>query len=315
MMRLMAHRSAAAKALPLVLVLTLVWGTNWSLFPLAVREVSVWTFRAVSLTGAGILLLAFARARGLSTVIPRAHWLPVTAAAVTYLVVWNVASTYAAILIPSGQAAILGFTMPMWTVLIAWVVFRDRPTPRMWVAIALAALGVGLLLVPARAAYADAPAGFLLGLLAGFGWAVGTVVLKRAAVPVPALVLTGWQLLIAALPLWIGAVFFGWGQWFVPSWQTVLVITYIAIVPMAIGNAAWFAIVGLLPAGVAGLSSVMVPIVAMVTGAFVHGEPLGPYQLGAMVCCGSALALALARPQERKEGSAGPPRTLGNADS
>jgi drug/metabolite transporter (DMT)-like permease len=307
-------RSPAAKALPLVLVLTLVWGTNWALFPLAVREVSVWTFRAVSLTGAGVLLLAFARARGMSAVIPRAHWLPVAAAAVIYLVVWNLASTYAAILIPSGQAAILGFTMPMWTVLVVWVLFRERPTPRMWVAVALAALGVGLLLVPARAAYADAPAGFLLGLLAGFGWALGTVVLKRAAVPVPALVLTGWQLLIAALPLWIGALWIGWGHWFAPSWQTVLVITYIAIVPMAIGNAAWFAIVGLLPASVAGLSSVMVPIVAMVTGAFVHGEPLGPYQLGAMVCCGSALVLALARGQGRKGGPAGAPRTVGNAD-
>jgi drug/metabolite transporter (DMT)-like permease len=115
---------------------------------------------------------------------------------------------------------------------------------------------------------------------------------------VPALVLTGWQLLIAAVPLWVGAVWIGWGHWFLPSWQTVLVITYITVVPMAIGNAAWFAIVGLLPASVAGISSVMVPIVAMVTGAIVHAEPLGPYQVGAMLCCGSALFLALARRQD-----------------
>lgn len=288
-------RSNSAKALPLVLVLTLVWGTNWSLFPLAVREVSVWTFRAVSLTAAGLLLLVFARARGMSTVIPRRHWGAVTAAAIVYLVVWNLASTYAAILIPSGQAAILGFTMPMWTVLVAWMAFGDRPSGRMKLAIPLAAAGVAMLLVPARAAYADAPAGFVLGLTAGLGWAVGTVILKRAAVPAPALVLTGWQLLIAAVPLWVGALSIGWGHWFVPSWETVVVITYISIVPMAIGNAAWFAIVGLLPASVAGLSSVMVPIVAMVTGAIVHAEPLGPYQLGAMACCGSALALALTR--------------------
>ena len=165
----------------------------------------------------------------------------------------------------------------------------------MLVAIALAALGVILLAIPARAAYATAPAGFLLGLLAGLGWAVGTVVLKRANVPVPALVLTGWQLLIAAVPLAIGALWLGRGQAHAVSWQTVLVISYITVVPMAIGNAAWFAIVGLLPPSVAGLSSVMVPIVAMVTGAIVHGEPLGPYQLGAMACSASALFLALYR--------------------
>ena len=288
-------RSNSARALPLVVLLTIVWGTNWSLFPLAVREVSVWTFRAVSLTGAGLLLLAIARARGQSLRIPREHWPAVSAAAVIYLVVWNLASTYAAILIPSGQAAILGFTMPLWTVLVVWALFGDRPGPRMLLAVALAALGVVLLVIPAPEAYRDAPAGFVLGLTAGLGWAAGTVILKRAAVPVPALVLTGWQLLVAALPLAVGALWLGQGQWFLPSWPSLLVIGYITIVPMAIGNAAWFAIVGLLPASVAGLSSVMVPILAMVTGAIVHAEPLGPYQLGAMACCGSALFLALSR--------------------
>jgi drug/metabolite transporter (DMT)-like permease len=288
-------RSAAARALPLVVLLTIVWGTNWSLFPLAVREVSVWTFRAVSLTGGGLMLLAFARLRGMSLRIPREHWLAVAAAAIVYLVVWNLASTYAAILIPSGQAAILGFTMPLWTVLVAWLLFGDRPTPRMLLAIGLAALGVVLLMVPAREAYRDAPAGFLLGLAAGLGWAVGTVILKRAAVPVPALVLTAWQLLIAAIPLSVGALWLGQGQWFLPSAGSLLVIAYITVVPIAIGNAAWFAIVGLLPASVAGLSSVMVPILAMVTGAIVHAEPLGPWQIGAMACSGCALFLALAR--------------------
>ena len=291
----MAHPNAAAKALPLVLVLTLVWGTTWALFPLAVREVSVWTFRAVSLTAAGVLLLAFARVRGMSLAIPRPHWGAITGAALVYLVVWNLASTYAAILIPSGQAAILGFTMPMWTVLAVWALFGERPSPRMLLAIALAAVGVALLLVPARAVYAQAPAGFALGLTAGVGWALGTILLKRAAVPVPALVLTGWQLLIAALPMAIGALWIGQGRWFVPSWQTILVIGYITVVPMAIGNAVWFAIVGLLPASVAGLSSVMVPIVAMVTGALVHAEPLGPWQLGAMACSACALYLALSK--------------------
>lgn len=286
-------KTPAAKALPLVLVLTLVWGTNWALFPLAVKEVSVWTFRAVSLTIAGLLLLVFARARGLPLSIPRPFWWPVAAASVIYLVVWNLASTYAAILIPSGQAAILGFTMPLWTVLVTWFAFGERPRPRMVLAMALAALGVLLLAIPARSAYASAPAGFLLGLLAGVGWAIGTVILKRANVPVPALVLTGWQLLIAAVPLSMGALWLGGGQVHPVSWQSVLVIAYITVVPMAVGNAAWFAIVGILPPSVAGLSSVMVPIVAMVTGALVHAEPLGPWQLGAMACSGCALYLAL----------------------
>ena len=68
---------------------------------------------------------------------------------------------------------------------------------------------------------------------------------------------------------------------------------------MSIGNAAWFAIVGMLPVNVAGLSSIMVPMVAMVTGAWVHGEPLGPVQWAAMLCCGVSLWLVMLRPAVR----------------
>ena len=81
--------------------------------------------------------------------------------------------------------------------------------------------------------------------------------------------------------------------WFLPSWQSIAVIAWITLIPMCIGNVCWFAIVGLLPANVAGLSSVMVPVVAMVSGAIVHGEPLGPLQLVSMVSCVAALVLAL----------------------
>ena len=56
-----------------------------------------------------------------------------------------------------------------------------------------------------------------LGLLAGIGWAVGTMILKRGQVLVPAMVLTGWQLLITAVPTGIGAIVLGDGQWFMPS--------------------------------------------------------------------------------------------------
>ncbi len=40
----------------------------------------------------------------------------------------------------------------------------------------------------------------------------------------------------------------------------------------------------------------MVPIVAMISGAIVHGEPLGPLQWLAMVCSAAALALAVLKP-------------------
>jgi drug/metabolite transporter (DMT)-like permease len=59
---------------------------------------------------------------------------------------------------------------------------------------------------------------------------------------------------------------------------------------------AWFAIVGMLPASVAGLSAILVPVVAMLSGAWLHGEPLGAMQWAAMACCAAALRLSMAAP-------------------
>jgi drug/metabolite transporter (DMT)-like permease len=284
------------RALILLAVLTLLWGTNWPLFPYAVREVSVWTFRAIGVTLAGATLLAVARARGLSLSIPRTAWRTIVTATMFYLVLWNIASTYAAILIPSGQAAVLGFTMPLWSALISWAVLGEHLTRRIVLAVLLGTVAVTLLMVPSFEAYAQAPLGLALGLLAGLGWAIGTLILKRSGIAVSAMVLTGWQLLICAVPTTLGALLFGDWKWFVPSWTSIAVIAYIALVPMAIGNVCWFAIVGLLPANVAGLSAIMVPVVAMISGSLVHGEPLGPLQWLAMVCSVGALSLVLLKP-------------------
>ncbi|MEO8543374.1 MAG: DMT family transporter [Burkholderiaceae bacterium] len=291
-------RTASSPAIPrralfMLIALTIIWGTNWPLFPYAVREISVWTFRSFAMIGAGSSLLLFARMRGLPMTIPRQYWRTVVLATLTYLVVWNVASTYAAILIPSGQAAVLGFTMPLWGALIAWAVLGERLNPRLLLAVVLGGAGVTLLMVPSFKAYSAAPLGLAMGLMSAIGWAIGTLILKRGNVMMPVLVLTGWQLLLGALPISIVALTIGDGHWFMPSWQSIAVISWITLVPMCIGNACWFAIVGLLPANIAGLSSVMVPVVAMVSGALINGEPLGPLQLLSMASCVAALVLAL----------------------
>ena len=62
------------RALVLLVMLTLIWGTNWPLFPLAVREMSVWTFRAIAVPVSGLILLAFAALRGMPLGVPRADW-------------------------------------------------------------------------------------------------------------------------------------------------------------------------------------------------------------------------------------------------
>ena len=186
--------------------------------------------------------------------------------------------------------------MPLWAALIAWVFLGERPGLRVFLAVAIGGVGVTLLIVNGIDAYARAPLGFALGLMAGVGWAAGTVILKRRPVPASPIVLTGWQLLIAAVPVVACALALGDRQWFLPSTTTIVVITYITLVPIAMGNVAWFAIVGRLPANIAAMSAIMVPVVAMISGAIVHHEPLGLVQWVAMLCCVAGLGLALVKP-------------------
>jgi apolipoprotein N-acyltransferase len=121
----------------MLVVLTVVWGTNWPLFPLALQEISVWTFRSITAPTSGLILLAVARLRGLPMRIPREHWPTIAAASFFYLVVWNICSTYSALMIPSGQSAVLGYTMPLWSALLSWAVLGQRLNGRLLVALAL----------------------------------------------------------------------------------------------------------------------------------------------------------------------------------
>lgn len=155
----MRTTSFPRRALLLLLLLTILWGTNWPLFPLAMREVSVWSFRSVSVLGAAAILLAVAWARGQSLAVPRELWPTLVVASFSNLLIWNIATAYASILIPSGQASMLAYTMPLWSALISVLLLGERLSARLAFALVLGATGVGLLMAPNFQAYAKAPAG------------------------------------------------------------------------------------------------------------------------------------------------------------
>lgn len=279
----------------LMALLTLIWGTNWPVIALAVREVSAWTFRALTLPVAGILLLLLAHRRKLPLAIPRQHWPMLLCSAWAFLALWNVATTLALTYIPSGQAALLGFTMPLWAALWSWLLFGHTLDGRQWLALLLGTAGVIVLMIPAFASYAHAPLGLVYGLASGAGWALSTVLLKHRPIPVPTTVLTGWQLLLASVPVIIGAWLLGDHQWFMPSASSLAAFIYITLVPMLFGNLLWFSLIQWLPPQLVSLSPIMIPMVAMVSGAIVLNEPLGWQQWLAMLLSASGLGLMLFR--------------------
>jgi len=185
------------KVLGLLSALTLVWGTNWPLFRIALEELPVLTFRTIVLASAVTVLTVILLVRRESFAVPKGKWLPLIVASAMNILVWNIATSFAVLYIPSGHASVLAYTMPLWVALMGFVVFRQKLTGRLLAAILIGAAAVVALMAPNFKSYAQAPLGLFWGLFAGFCWAIGTFVVKRTSWPGMGLSLTFWQVLPA----------------------------------------------------------------------------------------------------------------------
>ena len=147
------------RVLALLAALTLVWGTNWPLFKIALDELPVLTFRAIVLIIAILVLTTVLLARGESFAVPKGKWPALIAASAMNLFIWNIATSLAVLYIPSGHASVLAYTMPLWVALLGFAVFGQRLTARLLLAIAIGAAAVVALMIPNFQSYARAPAG------------------------------------------------------------------------------------------------------------------------------------------------------------
>jgi drug/metabolite transporter (DMT)-like permease len=281
------------KVLALLATLTLVWGTNWPLFAIALRELPVATFRTFVLSTAILTLYLVMRLRGESFAVAKGRWPHLIVASTLNITIWNVATSLAVLHIPSGHASVLAYTMPLWVALIGFVVFRQPLTGRLLLSILIGAAAVAALMVPNFASYANAPQGLFWGLSAGFCWAIGTFVMKRTSWPGMGLSLTFWQVAASWPPIALGMVVLdGWPKE-MPSTAAILATVYTGAIPMALGTATWFTLVKLLPTQVAALSSIAIPILAVISGVIVLHEPLSWLQAIAIGSTVISLWLAL----------------------
>jgi drug/metabolite transporter (DMT)-like permease len=247
-------------------------------------------------TAIGVLYLMM-RLRGEPFAIAKGRWPHLIFASMMNIIIWNIATALAVLHIPSGHASVLAYSMPLWVALIGFVAFRQPLTGRLLLAILIGAAAIVALMAPNFASYASAPQGLFWGLTAGFCWAVGTFVMKRTSWPGMGLSLTFWQIVAAWPPIALGMVVLdGWPQ-HMPSAPAIVATLYTGAIPMALGTATWFTLVKLLPAQVAALSSIAIPILAVISGVIVLHEPLSWLQAIAIGSTVISLWLALVSPR------------------
>ncbi|WP_338849663.1 DMT family transporter [Massilia sp. W12] len=265
-------RLASWRELALLALLTLCWGLNWPVMKLGVQDYPPLAFRAISM-GLGLLVLyVIARIGKVALAAPRAHWRQIMLLGIPNMVIWHVFIILAVKQLSSGRSAILGYTMPLWAALLAWLLYREKLSARAAFGLACAGAGVALLLQQEWLSLSGRPLGLLCALIAAAGWALGTILLKRDAPPLPTICLTFWMLAQALLCLCLGSLLFERAAWRAPDAKTWAAIWYNAVVVFGFAHVAWFRLARLLPPLASGLSVMLIPMVGVFSGAWLLWE-------------------------------------------
>lgn len=292
------HVAFSRLGLLLLAALTLGWGLNWPIMKIVLRDVPPLSFRAVCLLAGGIGVLAIARVGRHSLAIPRGHLPRLLALTACNIIGWNVLVIYGIDLLPSGRAALLAYTMPLWSVLLSVWLLHERLTAARAVALLLGMIGVGVLMSGEAHAFGIAPLGVLLILGAAASWGVGVVLLKRFAMPMPTVSLTGWMMLFGAIPITAAAIALEYGQWRPVTLYPALGVLYNIFVAFMFCYWAWTRIVLMVPVAVSSLSSLVTPVVGVASGMWLLNERLTWREIVAGLLILSAVALVV-RPWKR----------------
>ena len=126
-------------------LLTVVWGLNWPIMKIGVTDHPPLTFRVISMwLGLPVLALGLMAMKAPFR-IARAHWLELAWLTLFNMLIWHTLMIIAVKSLTSGRAAILGYSMPIFSALLGALLFGHRLTLRGWGGVAAAALGVCLL--------------------------------------------------------------------------------------------------------------------------------------------------------------------------
>jgi drug/metabolite transporter (DMT)-like permease len=265
--------------------MVLIWGYSWILMKIGMRYSHPFDFTALRAGVATVLLFALIAIQGRGLRLPRYRMAFLLG---TLQVALFMALTQTALLFAGpGKTSVLTYTMPFWMIVFAHVILRERMRGAQWIAVILAFAGLMLIVAPWRL---TSGAGSALAVVAGAVWAISAVLSKKWPTRADTLVFTAWQLLFGTL--WLTALALLHPH---PPirWTTefVIVIFVSASFATAGGWWLWTYVLASTSAGIAGLSSLGIPVIAVLASAIQLGERPDALELSGMIAIGAALAL------------------------
>jgi drug/metabolite transporter (DMT)-like permease len=281
----------------LLALLSLGWGFNWPIMKLVIADIPRLIFRGDCIVLASLGLFAIAHFSGQPLKVPAGRWPQLVGLASCNIVGWNVLAIYGVSMLPSGRAAILGYTMPLWSALLSIWLLDEALTRRRLLGLGLGMCGMALLIGTEFDKLGSAPVGVILMLVAAIFWACGLVWYKRDPVPMPITSLTAWQALIGGIPIAIAGHLLETVDWHAVGFWPWFGYWYNVFIALTFCYWAWNKLVQMVPASVSSLGSLIVPVVGVFSGMLVLGETPHWQDFAALLLVVGAIATVLLPPR------------------
>jgi drug/metabolite transporter (DMT)-like permease len=294
-------RPAAWKTLLAFAIIYFVWGSTFLAIRIGVREVPPLVLASMRFFVAGAALFLWLKIKGTPSPSLR-EWLAASLLAICIFVLDYGLLFWAEKRVPSGIAAVMMATIPVFMALSEIVFLRtQRLTPRLALALLIGLGGVAVL-VSHSVTFGEAPinrAGAIALVIAAISWSIASALTRKLPLPDSKAMSSGAQMLAGGILLAVTAAMFGEFRGFHIS---------------AVSRGAWFALAYLIVAGSivgftayvwlihhesptkVGTYAYVNPVVAVIIGHFLGGETVGPRTvLGTMLVLVSVIVITTTR--------------------
>jgi drug/metabolite transporter (DMT)-like permease len=266
------HGSPDLKARLMLVMLGLAWGLTWPAMKIALSDLPPFTMRVTGIAVGTLALYVLARLQGTSLRVKgRIAWLHIFVISLLNIVLFSMCTVFAQLSATTGRVAMLVYTMPIWSGVLARLTLGERFTRAGMVALALCCTGTAILVYPL--ALAGVPTGIVLALGGSICWAAGTVYMKWADLHVDPMTISIWQLVIgffvlgACIPIFQSSI-----HLLDASPRALWAAAFSGLFGSGIAYFLWYNVIRLVPAMTASLGVLSSPVIGVISSAIVLGE-------------------------------------------
>jgi len=267
-------RAADVRSRLMLVILCLIWGMTWPMMKISLNAIPPLSMRTLTAVIGGVSLFAICLFKRRSLRVSTARdWVHIFVASFFNISAFSLFTAFAQILAATSRVAILTYTLPIWTLLLAWLVLGERPSRLQGVAVVLCAIGIAIVVAPL--ATSGIPLGLVLAVGGGFSWAAGTVYLKWARIDADPMGAAAWQLAIGFVVITACLLIFDGGlDLGTADAGVLLAVAFVGVMGNAVAYAMWFDIVPVVPAATAALGILGIPVLGVLSTVLIVGDRL-----------------------------------------